>query len=244
MILTATALVFLAGGSYLARSTWGFPNKDNEGDESPHRVGLIDLRYVLENYDKVKQLNDELQEKAQQKQAEFNESAKRVRAEQAELKEFAEGSEEYQKRDRKIAQMVAQLESQQKLVKRELQQESVKNAHTVYLEIQDVIERFCDHFKFTVVLQINRGPANDPNKVMQQLNAPVVWHRKQDDLSEGVLKFLNDKYAKAQGANGNQAKVPGGTKKPIEQVGGESDKPARSSGKKGASQPAGKAKAE
>ena len=234
MILTATALVFLAGGSYLARSTWGFPNRDNkEADETPHRVGLIDLSYVFQNYDKVKQINDEMQESAQAKQAELSELVKRIKAEQAEIKEFAEGSEEYQKRDKKITQMAAQFESAKMVAQREGKVEQAKALHTVYLEAQDAIERFCDHFKFTVVLQINRGQANDPSKVMQMLNAPVVWHRKQDDLSEGVVKFLNDKYAKAQGGN-------------VKQVKGETDKPAKASaGKKGGtSQPAGKAKAE
>jgi outer membrane protein len=228
-VLTATALVFLAGGSYLVHSSWGQDKKGGkearEADEAPHRVALIDMTYVFQNYEKLEYLKKDLQAKAQEDQNRFNEMRKKIQADQAVLKDLAEGSEDYQKLDRKITQMTSQAEAQYKVWQREMQRENAKLVHTVYLEVQDVIAEFCDHFKFTLVLQINRGEINnaDPNKLMQLLNQPVVYHRKQDDLSVGVVKELNQRYLKAGGEvrpSAKSEKKPGGKKSPIKQAGG------------------------
>jgi len=224
-VLTATALVFLAGGPYLLHSSSGQEKKGaKDADEAPHRVALIDMNYVFQNYEKLKYLKEDLQAKAQEEQNRLKELYKKIQADQAVLKDLAEGSEDYQKLDRKITQMASQLETQNKLSQRELQKENAKIVHTIYLEVQDVIAEFCDHFKFTLVLQINRGEINssDPNKLMQILNQPVVYHRKQDDLSVGVLKELNQRYLKSGGEvrpSAKSDKKPGAKKSPIKQAG-------------------------
>lgn len=212
LILTAAALLFLAGGSYLAHSVGAQEKKNREADESPHRVGLIDMNYVFQNYEKWKYLKEDLQAKQQEEQNRLREFAKKIQEVQAELKQFDEGSDEFQKRDRKFTQMAAQYETQNKLSQRELQKENVKMLHEVYLEIQDVIQQFCDHYKFTLVIQINRGEINgsDPQKTMQLIQQPVVYHRKQDDLSVGVVKYLNERYLKSGGV---EAKVSAKTEK-------------------------------
>ena len=229
-VLTATALVFLAGGSYLVHSSWGQEKKGGkearEADEAPHRVALIDMNYVFQNYEKLKYLREDLQAKAQEEQNRLKELYKKIQADQAVLKDLSEGSEDYQKLDRKITQMASQLETQNKLSQRDLQKENAKMLHTVYLEVQDVIGEYCDYFKFTLVLQINRGEINnaDPQKLMQLLNQPVVYHRKQDDLSVGVIKELNQRYLKAGGEvrpSAKSEKKPGAKKtSAIKPVGG------------------------
>ena len=35
---------------------------------------------------------------------------------------------------------------------------------------------------------------SDPQKLMQGLNRPVIYYQPEDDLTQSVIKFLNDKY--------------------------------------------------
>ena len=57
LILTATGLLCLAGGSYFLNTTMGAPKEAAE--DVPHRVGLIDTQYVFEHYEKFKHLGEE-----------------------------------------------------------------------------------------------------------------------------------------------------------------------------------------
>src|SRR5262245_65912209 len=90
----------------------------------------------------------------------------------------------------------------------DFQKKKAKLLHTAYLEVQDAVEKFCNHHKFTVIISFNRSDASssDPQRVNQLLASPVVYHRKRDDLTQGVLDYLNQKYLKSAGGEGKPVK--------------------------------------
>jgi Skp family chaperone for outer membrane proteins len=207
LILIATGFVCLAGGSYFLANTWGAPQAPAE--EVPHRVGLIDIGVVFEKYEKLKHLSEELNAEVKEAQDKYIAKQKRGQALQEEMKVYNEGSEEYQSRENKLVKLAAELDTEKKMLGNEFQKKKAKMLHQVYLEIHDAVEKFCDEYKFTVVIKFSRVDlnANDAARINQLMSQPVMYNRKRDDLTDGVVKYLNRNYLEAAGG-GNQAAAP------------------------------------
>jgi len=225
LILTATGFLCLAGCSYLLSTGWGDDKKPpKEAEELPHRVGLIDIGYVFQKYEKLTYEMTELS--AEMKEAENRWKAKQQKGVelQNELRDFTEDSPEFESRRNKLLKMSTDLEAERKMLGLDFQKKKAKLLHTAYLEVQDAVEKFCNHHKFTVIISFNRSEASstDPQRVNQLLSSPVVYHRKRDDLSQGVLDYLNQKYLKAAGPVTEKAPkkdkevMPAGAKKPAD----------------------------
>jgi Skp family chaperone for outer membrane proteins len=224
LILTATGFLCLAGGLFLLNTGWGQDRKPPKepAEDVPHRVGLIDIGYVFQKYEKLTYELTELS--AEMKEAETRWRAKQQKGVelQNELRDFTEDSPEFESRRNKLLKMSTDLEAERKLANMDFQKKRAKLLHTAYLEVQDAVEKFCNHHKFTVIISFNRSDpsSTDPQRVNQLLASPVVYHRKRDDLTQGVLDYLNQKYLKSAGGEGkqitdkeNKAAAPKPTKK-------------------------------
>ncbi len=200
LILTATGFLCLAGGTYFLGNTWG-QDKKPAAEDVPHRVGLIDIGYVFEHYEKVKYLSEEMNIELKETQQKLEAKAKRGWDMQEQIKEYNEGSADYTTLDTKIVKLAAELETDNKMFKNEINKKRAKMVHQVYLEVYDAVEKFCNHHKFTVVIKFNRVDmsSNDVNRVNQLMNEIVVYHRKKDDLTDGVVKYLNERLPAATG---------------------------------------------
>jgi outer membrane protein len=200
LILTATGFLCLAGGTYFLGTTWG-QDKKPAAEDVPHRVGLIDMGYVFEHYEKCKYLNEEIAAEMNEANAKFQAKAKRGQDMQAQIKDLNEGSPDYTALETKLVKLAAELETEKKLLNAEFAKKRAKMVHQVYLEVYDAVERFCDHHKFTVIIRFSRTDLNstDPGKVNQLMNQVVVYHRKRDDLTDGVVKYLNGRLPAAGG---------------------------------------------
>jgi len=201
LMLIAAGFLCLAGGSYFLSAAWGQGKKDGAAEDVPHRIGLIDMIYVLDNYEKSKYDREELKAAAQEAQAKLDAKRKNGQELQAQLKTFAEGSPEFEQRLAHLRRLEAEFKTDTESFQREFARQHAKNVHTAYLEIQDAVKKFCDYHKFTLVIQFNRNEPNssDPKKNDQIMNQVVVYHRKKDDLSKGVTDYLNEKYLRDSG---------------------------------------------
>jgi Skp family chaperone for outer membrane proteins len=194
LILTATGFLFLAGGSYFLSATRGAPK--DPAEDVQHRVGLIDIGHIFQNYDKVKYLNEELDAEFKLEAEKFKAKMKKGQDLQEEIKSFKEGTSEFATREAKLLKLAGELEAEKKQQGLRYQREKAKLLHQAYLEVYDAVERFCEKYKFTVVIKFNRIDLNttDPQKINALLNQSVMYHKNRDDLTDGVLKYLNEKY--------------------------------------------------
>ncbi|MGE5193442.1 MAG: OmpH family outer membrane protein [Deltaproteobacteria bacterium] len=213
-ILIAAGFLCLGGGSYFLSATWGAPTKDT-AEEVPHRVGLIDISYVFSKYEKLKSELEELRAEYKEASAGLIAKQKQGQALQEEINEFTPDSPEFESRRNRLVKLSNELASDKKLMDMDFQKKEAKKYHTAYLEIQDAVEKFCDRYKFTVIIRFSRTDpgSTDPQRVSQLLNQPVVYHRKRDDLSQGVLDYLNQRYLKSAG--GGEGKSAAGESRPM-----------------------------
>ena len=92
-----------------------------------------------------------------------------------------------------------ELETFRKVKQREFLRKEADIYKTVYLEVQDAVQKYAGYYKYTLIMRFNRdkvGSAENPQEIIQSMNRPVVFHRTQDDLTDPILRYLNDQYSK------------------------------------------------
>lgn len=211
LILTATGCICLAAGAYFLDTVVGQekgPRKEEGAEQIPHKIALIDMEYVFKNYEKLKYFQEELKSAAQEDRNILQKKFKKGQELAAELKDYKQDTPEYDAKVQKIQKLETDLKFEEKQNQIKLQRDIAKMNLTVYHEVHDVVEKFCKHNNYTLAVSFFRSEANssDPQRMMQIVSQPVVYYRKgengkcKDDLTEPVLKWLNEKYAKDSGA--------------------------------------------
>ncbi|MGQ0634260.1 MAG: OmpH family outer membrane protein [Planctomycetaceae bacterium] len=208
LILTAVGLVSLSGLSYFMGTATG-QGQNSPAQDVPHKVGLIDMGQVFNEYKKLTQLKQDYTVEQQEAEAKAKQFVEKLQSKQQEIKEFVEGSPEYTRIEKQLAALATEFETFKKITQRDLMRKEAKMFQTVYLEVQDVVERVAKKNGYTLVLRFSRDELNtgDPQKMIQGLNRQVVYSRSQDDMTQVVLKYLNSKYSDAA-ANGDAGAAP------------------------------------
>jgi Skp family chaperone for outer membrane proteins len=217
LILTATGCMCLAAGAYFLDTVVGQEKparKEAPAEEIPHRIALIDMEYVFQNYEKLKYLQEELNAELKDEKDKYEAKVKKGQAMVAELKDYKQDTPEFDARRQKIEKLQQDLKFDEKQVQIKMQREMAKMKLTIYHETRDAVEKFCRRFNYTLAVQFIRSEANssDPQRMMQIMGQPVVYYRKsdsgkcRDDLSEPVVKWLNEKYAKDSGGEATAEK--------------------------------------
>jgi outer membrane protein len=194
LILTASGLVCLVGASYFIGTASGQPA--GEAADAPHKIGLLDIGYIFERYEKLKMREEDSKNEITDAQKKAESYVNRIREKQQEIKGFKEDSEDFIKREKEINKLMAEFDTFKKSTERDMVRKRAKMYHEAYMEVQDVVDRACEKYGYTLILRFTREDLNstDPQKVMQGLQRSVIWSRPNDDLTEPVLNALNKKY--------------------------------------------------
>ena len=89
-----------------------------------HRIGLIDMAHVFQNYEKFSALRDGLQAEIEKSDAEAKVMVERLQKMQEEIKKFDTGSSQYEQAERQILDQKGEFDSfraatQRRLARRE-----------------------------------------------------------------------------------------------------------------------------
>jgi len=211
LVLSAACLLAIVGLSTVLESLVAA-----EGTEKPHKVGVVDLTYVLDNYAKMKQFMEEQKADAEQAEEEGRAQLARLKTVQSELKDLKEGSTDYGKKEAELAKLKSNFDTFRAVKQREMDRRMQQIQQTVYLEAQDAIAKVAEHYSYTMVLQHLRsdGGTANPRKMQAVMGQTVVWHRKRDDMSDAVVELLNRRYEKSAGAVTPAAGTKSAGKKP------------------------------
>ena len=208
-VLACLASVFAYGQSSTSSGTKKAAATAAPAAEPPHKIALIDMGRVFKEYKKIEALKEDWK-------AEFSvseESAKKQSAQiqkiVEEMKQFKTGSPEFIKLEKQQTQLAAEFESFRKNSQRDLIRKEADLLKTVYLEAMEVVGRFADRFGYTMVMRFNSDTfdGDDMNKMQLVMNRVIVYHRPEDDLTDGVIKYLNGAYDRSlkQAAGGGPA---------------------------------------
>jgi Skp family chaperone for outer membrane proteins len=167
-----------------------------------HQVGLIDMAHVFKNYDKFKSMTEDMQADAKKAQSDAEGMVEQMKQIQTKMQGLQEGSPDYAKQEEQILTLQSKLETFRKVQQREFLRKEAEIYKTVYMEVQEAVQKYAKYYKYTLIIRFNRqsvDAAENPQEIITSMNRQVVYYRDQDDLTDPILNFLNDEYKKASG---------------------------------------------
>lgn len=186
-----------------------------------HQVGLIDMAHVFKNYQKFSALTESLQSEIEQTDAEAKTLVQKIQQLQGQLSSgsLQEGSPEFTRLESDMLKAQTDLESFKRVAQRDFLRKEAEIYKTVYLEVEDAVQRYASYYKYTLVLRFSRDNVNeatDPKEIINGMNRQVVHFRSEDDITDPILDYLNSAWQKQNGgqpAGGAATKTPE-TKRP------------------------------
>ena len=181
--------------------------------EPPHKIALIDMGRVFKEYKKIEVLKEDWKSEFQVNEDNAKKLTAQVQQVVEEMKTFKPGTTEFIKLEKQQTDLAAKLGAFKQTAQRELLRKEAELLKTVYLETMDVVEKFADRFGYTLVMRFNSDmfEGEDMSKMQLVMNRVIVYHRTEDDLTDGVIKFLNRQFDNGQpkaansgGANGTR----------------------------------------
>ncbi|QDT56751.1 Outer membrane protein (OmpH-like) [Caulifigura coniformis] len=201
-LIICSAAALMAAGLFLsARDSLG------QGTAAPksaaHQVGLIDMAHVFKNYEKFKTSTAALQEQIKAADEQAKKQIDAMKAIQERMTQLQQGSPDYSKMEAELIAATTKLETFKKTSQLTFLRAEADIYKTVYLEVQNAVQQYAGVYKYTLIMRFNRNPVEDaenPQAIIQSMNRQVVYYRGEDDLTDPILNYLNDKYAKTSGA--------------------------------------------
>ena len=168
--------------------------------EPPHKIALIDMGRVFKEYKKIEVLKEDWKAEFQVNEDNAKKLTAQIQQVIEQMKEFKQGSPEFIKLEKQQTDLAAKLGAFKQTAQRELLRKEADLLKTVYLETMDVVEKFADRFGYTLVMRFNSDTfeGEDMNKMQLVMNRVIVYHRAEDDLTDGVIKYLNRQFAAGQ----------------------------------------------
>jgi outer membrane protein len=206
IILSLTAVAALLTVLFTAVPTSGQsqPAAAQRQPPRPHQVGLIDMAYVFNNYDKFKAMQASLQNEFKAAQEKAKATVEEVKALQAQLAPgttpLKKDSPEYAQIEQQIIRKTTDLQAYGQIIQREQLKKEAEVYKQIYLEVQDAIRIYSDAYGYTLILRFDREAveeAQDPQQILQRMTRQVVYFRAQDDLTSPILTHLNKQYGAA-----------------------------------------------
>lgn len=175
------------------------------------RIGILNLTYVIKNYDKYKEFQEEIKkyvEPYQKRDAELRQQLKELRS-QAEKSSLipakGEDRDEKEKKeelDEKAKKIQRKIEENSEKIKKKLAQKSDEEMKIVYLDVANAAQKYARAHDLDLVLHYNDAITEQdffsaPN-IARKLNTGAlmpVYSIRSIDISEDVVAILNKKMS-------------------------------------------------
>lgn len=170
---------------------------------TPHQIGLIDMAHIFKNYDKFKHQTESLQKAAEEAEAKAQALIKRMQDIQEQAQTLTPGSPDFDKLEAQMIELQSQLQALKQKEQRDIVRKQADLYKQIYLEVQDAVAQYAKYYKYTLIIRFNRqevAETANPQEIIQSMNRQVVWYQNQDDVTDPILQFLNDKYKRSASA--------------------------------------------
>ena len=187
-VLAATFLtIALATSRAPAQATTGY----RPAPAAP-TIGLLDVSYIFKNHPRFKANMTEMQNDLRQAETNFKAERDEIQRLAQQLKQF-EGTRDQKALEEDLVRRQTNLAAQIQLQKKEFYQREAKIYHNAYQEILQVVAYYCQTNNISMVLRFDGDPVKveNPEDVLRFINRPVVFHQRQQDITQVVLQGLN-----------------------------------------------------
>ena len=157
------------------------------------------MAHIFKNYEKFKDQTAGLQKLAEEAEAKAQAMMEEGKKGQEQLQALVAGSPDYGALEAKLIKLKTELETFRQVEQQKIVRQQADVYKTIYLEVQDVVNRYAAYYKYTLVIRFNRADvadAGNPQAIIQNMNRQVVYYQTQDDITDPILTHLNDQYKK------------------------------------------------
>lgn len=179
-----------------------------------HRVGLIDMAHVFQNYKKFESLRNDLQAEIEKSDAEAKTLVDRLKRMQEEIKKFDAGGSQYEQAEKQILEQKGEFDAFRAATQRRLARRESEMFKIIYTDVTAAVKLYAEYAKFDHVMRFNRKGIDDtgnPQEAVQTMNKTFIYWKKDNDITDPVLDYLNRSYAKSSGTRAGTVSS-GGTK--------------------------------
>jgi Skp family chaperone for outer membrane proteins len=218
----------LAAGSILALVTlWyvgpfsGHAQSQNPQAAQPSRtrIALLNLTYVIKNYEKYKQFESEMKtivEPFQKKDTELRQQMENLRKEAAKQTHPGQ-TEQRDALEKQAKDLQRQLEDNAAEIKLRLGKRSDDEMRTLFMDIYDAAQKYAASHDFELVLHYNDAVTREDflstQNIARKLNTgalmPLYWN-KDMDISMDVVRLLNYNVSATSAPGAPQGAQPAG----------------------------------
>ena len=173
-----------------------------------HKVGLIDMGHVFQEYAKFKKLREGLQSEIQKSDAQAKQYLDKSQNLQKKIKTFQQGSTQYAQIEKQLLEVKAQFEAFRAGAQRDLMRKESQIYKQCYVDVSKAVGEYAKYYNYTLIMRFNRKDVTEseaPGEIVNSMNRQVIWHRPKDDITDSVLNYLNKQY-------GQTAQGPGTTR--------------------------------
>lgn len=164
---------------------------------APPVVALLDVSYIFKKHARLKALMDEMKGDVDVAEARVKEQRDAILKLREQLNTFHPGSPDYKALEETVAKRQADLAIKIQQQKREFLIREAKNYYTVYQEIQQEVNYYCQSQGVAVVLRFSREAVDvdSPDSVLAEINKPVITYDRNLDITDLILNQLNRRPA-------------------------------------------------
>lgn len=198
-ILTIVAAVAACAGSVQAQTA---PNTTG------HRVGVIDMAHVFQNYTKFEALRTNLQAEITQSDEEAKAMVTRLQQFQESLKQYKVGDEKYTAGEKQILAAKGEFDAFRASTQRKLAKSESEMFKVIYTDVTAAVKLYAEYAKFDHVMRYNRKDVSDemnPQEAVQTMNKTFIYTKSENDITDQVLGYLNKKYGETTGGTNARA---------------------------------------
>ena len=163
-------------------------------------VALLDVSRVFKNNSRFKAMMDQMKGDVTQAEAWVKREREELQKLAERLKDYRKGSPEYKATEEQLTKRSMDVSIQVKLQQKKFLESEATIYHTVYQEIIQELDHYCNSNGIAMVLRFS-GDSIDPGvpeDVLRGINKPVVWHNRGLDITDQLLQILNQRAGTAQ----------------------------------------------
>jgi len=218
-IIVLAGVMILGLGVYVSNRLWaqtpgGAPPA---AAQTKTRVGLINLTYVIKNYNKFKAYQEDLKKTVEPYQAKdtgLKTEAERLAKEGQETKTLPQRRDQIEKRLKEIGREIEDNKNDAQKIVIKKQEDQLK---TLYMDVRRVVDKYAQSQALEMVMHYNDAVTDDeywsPPNIARKMQAGALmpmYMAPGIDISYNIVTTLNSQYPAPAAAGGGAA--PGATR--------------------------------
>ena len=172
------------------------------------RIAVVDISRIFREHPRLAQLRDEFRRESEALQAHLQSERNNLRKMAEQLKQFKPGTDAYRTKEKELAGTQANLEVQLQLKGKDMREREAKIQYQTYMEIVNLVARFCQRNGLTMVLRYQSKPIDpdDMRSIQAGFNRTVIYQSKLD-ITDHIIAELQRGIPPTAGGS-NRPQIP------------------------------------